>query len=168
MNGFDFRTWINSLSEEELHHLDIAYKFKELETNPTQPAPVQKERKPACFSRVSCKPLNLTSSNEKCCPDAGLCGTCDYNRECGYLSEDQREYYTFLEYLDFDFQEDERPLLTAVFDGNLKLLLDNSKYKAQAYKALCDYLDLEFGIEDLVGFEYDKRRNTTKVSYLGS
>lgn len=168
MNGFDFRTWINSLSEDELHHLDIAYKFKENEINPVQDAPVQNASK--CFSRINCKPACLTSSNEKDnrCPETGLCGICDYNRECGYLSDDQREYYIFLEYLDFDFQEDERPLLTSVFDGNLKLLLDNSKYKTQAYKALCDYLDLEFGIEDLVGFEYDKRRNTTKVSYLGS
>ena len=39
---------------------------------------------------------------------------------------------------------------------------------AMVQLALCEYLELEFGIEDLIGFEYDKRRNMTKISYLGS
>ena len=59
-------------------------------------------------------------------------------------------------------------MMTAVFKGNIKEILDNSKNRTDAYAALCEYLELEFGIEDLIGFEYDKRRNMTKISYLGS
>lgn len=155
MNGFDFRTWVNSLSEDELHHLDVAFKFKDNEADPTQPAPVQNVFEKCAYCGNNCLPtiekaLHCINSN---------------NFDDIRPYRDKEDIFTLI---DEAFMEDERPMMTSVFKGNIKEILDNAKDRTDAYAALCEYLELEFGIEDLIGFEYDKRRNMTKISYLGS
>lgn len=99
------------------------------------------------------------------------CANCCY--ECKTECDDFQSIGEFIavdstiDFLESAFLEDERPLCTAVFRGNL-IEAAPTKDKTIIIQALCEYLDLEFNIEDILAIDYYPGTDTTKVAYLGS
>ena len=103
-----------------------------------------------------------------------LCNSCANNcykckKECDDF-QDVREFIeidSVINYLEDMFQEDGRPVCEAIFHGNI-MESAPSKDKKIIISSLCEYLELEFGIEDILAIDYYPGTDTTKVQYLGS
>lgn len=103
------------------------------------------------------------------------CSSCTSSKICEELEADMKKefpkgllYQMYYELIESSFERDSRPICEITFNGNISLdnIVDDEKPIFMT--ALCDYLELECGYEDIISIEYDKRTDLTVIEYYGS
>lgn len=77
-------------------------------------------------------------------------------------------YQMYYELLESSFERDSRPICEIAFNGNISLDNIIDKEKPMFMDALCDYLELECGYEDIISIKYEKKTDLTIITYYGS